>query len=256
MNQKTKILGLIGFPLEHSFSERYFNNRFREEGICHAQYANFPLESIEEFPGLIEMEPDLCGLNVTSPHKKSVMEYLDNIDPVAEEIGAVNTITITKREAQKFLTGYNTDIYGFEKSLVPLLEAHHNRALILGSGGAANAVQYVLKKLGIQYSIVTRTVDSEEKLAYEDLTQEIIDNHKLIINCTPLGMYPHTHLYPPIPYQYLSDKHLAYDLIYNPEKTVFMDKAEQYGCKTSNGLQMLYLQAEKAWEIFKANKCF
>ncbi len=256
--QHIKLLGLIGFPLEHSFSERWFNERFARLGIKNVEYRNFPLEEIEDLHELLELFPEICGFNVTSPYKRQIIRFLDEISDEARQVDAVNTVVVLRQEAGKtFLKGYNTDIYGFEQSILPLLEPHHDRALILGTGGAAQAVAFVLKKLGIEYGFVSRSKRlSHPAYTYGELNRQIIESHPVIINATPLGMFPKVNFYPPIPYEYVGPKHLLYDLIYNPAKTKFLEFGEKQGAKTSNGLQMLYKQADKAWEIFRRYGCF
>ena len=255
MKITTKLIGLIGYPLEHSFSERYFNERFARLGYDYIEYRNFPLEDIEELPELLDLFPEICGLNVTSPHKRSVLKFLDEIDAEAREVGSVNTITVRRNDGGIWLKGYNTDIIGFEKSFVPQLEPHHTAALILGTGGAARAVAYVLKKLGLDYRFVSRKFQQEDALLYSELDRSIFEYYKIIINATPLGMYPKVNLYPPIPYDYLGEAHLLFDLVYNPELTKFLEYGKARGAKISNGLEMLYKQADAAWEIFGRCGC-
>ena len=240
--------GLIGYPLTHSFSKKYFSEKFQREGISDARYDTFPLESIEQFPGLVEQFPDLCGLNVTIPYKKAVIPYLDALDPAAEAIGAVNCI----RRYNGKLSGYNTDAIGFEQSLVPLLQPHPGKALILGTGGASFAVRYVLGKLGIPYTFVSRNSDRKGILRYSDLGEQEMRDYTLIINATPVGMSPREQEAPDIPYEYLGSGHLLYDLIYNPERTLFLAMGEQQGARIKNGMEMLYLQAEGSWAIWNS----
>lgn len=247
-----KKLGLIGYPLSHSFSKKYFANKFEEEGIEGYQYDLYPLAEIDLLPKLLKEEADLVGLNVTIPYKQLVIPYLDELNDGAKEIGAVNTIKIEEDK----LIGYNTDVYGFEYSLLNLIKASqqdidHLYALILGTGGAAQAVKYVLKKRGIPYQFVSRTKE-KASLIYEDISADIMAKNQLIINTTPLGTAPNTASCPQIPYNLLSKHHLLYDLVYNPKKTVFLEQAEKKGSSTKNGLEMLHLQAEKAWEIWTA----
>lgn len=245
-----KTYGLIGFPLLHSFSQKYFTEKFKKDTIADCEFKNLPLENINDFPALIESNPTLCGLSITIPHKQSVMKFLDEIDKSAKEIGAVNCIKRCKIEDGKWkMTGYNTDIFGFEKSLKPFLKSHHNKALILGTGGAAKAVSYILDKSKIEFRYVSRT---SNHLSYTDLNQRIIQENLLIINTTSLGMFPNINDCPNIPYAFLSPKHLLYDLTYNPEETLFLKKGKEKGAQTKNGLEMLHLQAEKAWKIWNA----
>lgn len=241
------LYGLIGYPLGHSFSALYFLEKFTQEGID-AHYELFSLSDINEYPQLLKTHSDLKGLNVTVPYKESVIHYLDTLDETAFKVGAVNTINIENGKT----TGYNTDIAGFEKSLAPLLKPWHTRALILGTGGASKAVAYVLRKLKIDYQKVSRNKLSGS-LSYGELKSSLISNHKLIINTTPLGMYPKTDAAPSIAYEAISEEHLAYDLIYNPEETKFLSLCKRHGAQIKNGLEMLHLQADAAWDIWKAS---
>ncbi len=240
-----RTFGLIGFPLEHSFSETYFAEKFFREGIHECEYRNFPLQSIAEFSQLIQSEKNLFGLNVTIPYKESVIPFLDVLDPLAQEINAVNCVRIINGKTK----GFNTDVFGFEESLKMVLQKHHDRALILGSGGGSNAVQHVLRKLRIEFKIVSRN-PSENALSYDALNEIIISENKLIINTTPVGQFPDTHKSPAIHYQYISNAHLLFDLIYNPELTTFLLEGRKRGAQIKNGLEMLYLQGEKSWEIW------
>jgi len=245
-----KRYGLIGFPLSHSFSQRYFTEKFAKENIAESVYENFAIESIVKFPELIQQYSDLCGMNVTIPYKVEVMKYLDEVNETASEVGAVNTVKFEKSTGKTRLIGYNTDIYGFEITLSPLLEKHHTKALILGNGGASKAVKYVLKKLGISFVFATITSPVENEITYESIDKELIDECKLIVNCTPLGTYPNVDTCPNIPYEFISNKHILYDLVYNPEVTKFMQQGMNQGAKVQNGLKMLHAQAEGAWKIF------
>lgn len=240
-----KRYGLIGFPLSHSFSEKYFTDKFLNEEIADCKYELFPLENIEDVRLLFEVEKNIKGLNVTIPYKESIIEYLDNLDPVAQKIGAVNCIVVD--DIQR--VGYNTDHAGFRDALKPLLQPHHTHALVLGTGGASKAVIYTLRELGIAYTWVSRNAD-HKRIRYSDISKDIIDTHKLIINCTPLGMYPQVESCPEIPYHLLTSAHLLFDLIYNPADTLFMQKGKAQGARVSNGYEMLRLQAEYAWEIW------
>lgn len=238
--------GLIGYPLSHSFSEKYFSDKFELEGIKNHSYNLFPIERIDDLPMLLGSITDLKGLNVTIPYKEQVLVFLDEIDSAAAKIGAVNTIKLVDGK----LKGYNTDIYGFEISLLKLLNKNKvEKALILGTGGAAKACAYVLNKLGISFKYVSRT-KKEKQLTYSDLTKEVIDNHHLIVNTTPLGMSPKVHSFPDIPYNNLSREHYLYDLVYNPKESEFLKRGKEQGAAIKNGLEMLHLQAEKAWEIW------
>lgn len=242
--------GLIGYPLKHSFSKGYFNEKFTSENID-AEYVNFEIPAIKDFPEIIENNPNLCGLNVTIPYKEQIIPYLDALSPDAKEIGAINVIKIERTPKGKpILTGYNSDIIGFIKSIKPLLNANHKKALILGTGGASKAVYQGLKKLGVEGTYVSRT-PKEGGLTYADLTPEVMRENRVIVNCTPLGMYPKVDACPDIPYQHLSKEHLLYDLLYNPNVTLFMKKGEAQGATTKNGLEMLLLQAFAAWEIWQ-----
>ncbi len=258
-----KQYGLIGYPLSHSFSKKYFTAKFEQEGILDSAYHLFPIEHISELPALLKKHPNLCGLNVTIPYKQSVLKYLDWIEDDAKKIGAVNCIRINSESpvAAAFtgelgitghdfrLEGFNTDLYGFEKSLKPLLKSRHDRALVLGDGGAAQAVKCALENLGIAYLVVTRK-PGKGAILFKDLKTDHIKNNLIIINTTPLGMTPHVDEYPPIPYEAVTRRHLLYDLVYNPEKTFFLQKGEERGATIKNGLEMLILQAEKSWEIW------
>ena len=242
--------GLIGYPLEHSFSPSYFAKKFERENI-HARYDLLPIADISQFPDLLKNNSALEGLNVTIPYKESIIPYLNDISKEAKEIKAVNTIKITKKNSRIFLKGFNTDIFGFQKSLVNFLKTTDVKALIFGTGGASKAVARVLDHLQIEYKAVSRN-PSSKNITYSDLDQNLINKYQLIINTTPLGMHPNTGQAPPIPYQYLTYRHFCYDLIYNPEKTTFLKKAENQGAAIKNGLEMLQLQAEKSWEIWNS----
>ena len=240
--------GLIGKKIGHSFSADFFNKKFQKEGINNS-YQLFPLESIELLPKLLETHQDLEGLNVTIPYKVEVIPYLDDLSQDAKEMGAVNVIKISRKEGKTFLKGYNSDCIGFRESLKPMLRSDIQKALILGTGGASKAVAYALKQLGIEYTFVSRT-PKDGQLSYKDLSQEIIKNHLLIVNTTPLGMFPDVDSYPSIPYQFLTPRHVCYDVVYNPLETSFMKKSAQEGAIVSNGLAMLKLQALLAWDIW------
>jgi len=244
-----KTFGLIGFPLSHSFSKKFFTEKFEDEGIMDCRYELFPIEKAEELLALIGANPSLCGLNVTIPHKLNVMPYLSSIDNAALQIGAVNCISIAQNSDVPILKGYNTDAYGFAESLKPLLKREHKRALVFGDGGAAKAAKYVLNELQIPYLIIARK-PSQESLLYTDVTADILSEHQLLINTTPLGMSPNMDSFPDIPYQFLTSAHLAYDLVYNPEETLFLKKSKLQGAAIKNGLEMLYLQAERSWFIW------
>jgi shikimate dehydrogenase len=241
------LYGIVGYPLAHSFSPAYFKRKFTAQNID-AVYEPFAISTLQEFTALLETNPNIKGLSVTIPYKEKIIPYLNQLDSIAGNIGAVNCISV--REG--VLSGYNTDAPAFEQSLVPLLQTQHTHALILGTGGAAKAVAYSLKQLNIAFKKVSRR-KSEDTITYEDLTREDIFNHKLIINTTPLGMYPNVESSPPIPYEALGSRHLLYDLIYNPEETIFLIRGKASGAGIKNGFQMLELQAEKSWEIWNSD---
>lgn len=244
-NTQHNVYGLIGKNISYSFSKTYFTSKFKSEHIAGSSYENFDLNTISNFPKLFTQNESIKGLNVTIPYKETIIPFLDNISSKATRIGAVNTIRITKKGKLK---GYNTDEYGFRKSLLPLLENHHKKALILGTGGASKAIAFTLKKLHIPYQFVSRKNNTEYN--YESLTEAIIREHQIIINCTPLGTFPKIEEHPNIPYNAITKQHLLYDLIYNPEETTFLHKGKLQGATTCNGLKMLELQAEKAWKIW------
>ncbi len=258
-----KKYGLIGYPLTHSFSKKYFSDKFVKEGYEDREYELYPLQNLSDLPELINDTPDLCGLNVTVPHKIGVMFYLDKIDPAAKEIDAVNCIKIVNHQpVEAFfsgelssmkvrLEGYNTDAFAFEASLKPLLKKHHQKALILGNGGAARAVAYVLNKLDISYKLVSRRAIGKQ-LKYKQLTADVMKERLLIINTTPLGTAPNIEECPEIPYEFLTSKHLLYDLVYNPAETEFLKRGKEKGAAVKNGLEMLHMQAEKSWEIWNS----
>jgi shikimate dehydrogenase len=241
-----KRFGLLGRNISYSFSKGYFTDKFNTENIENCTYENFDIQEINFFTELIQTNSDLKGLNVTIPYKESVMPFLDKLSKKAKRIGAVNTIKITKKGKLK---GYNTDYYGFKKSLEPVLQSHHKKALILGTGGASKGVAFALDELGIAYTFVSREA-KESTIDYSQIHATTFDEYQIIINATPLGTSPNTEAFPAIPYTFFTDKHIAYDLIYNPAETQFLKRAKEYGAKTKNGLDMLVFQAEKAWEIW------
>lgn len=245
-----KEYGLIGYPLSHSFSAGYFAEKFRSLGIRDYMYSNFPLQNLDGFMDLIHSRPALLGLNVTIPYKEKVIPYLDYVEENIAAIGAVNTIKIERYGETIQLKGYNTDVYGFGESLKTLLSKSHTRALILGTGGASKAVHHVLAGLGMDTIVVSRTPRKENQISYEMVTPEIISKTEVIVNTSPLGMYPNTGSCPAIPYEYLTSNHILYDLVYNPEETLFMKNGIKRGARVMNGLKMLHLQAEKSWEIW------
>ena len=244
-----RLFGLIGYPLGHSFSRQFFTEKFEREGRDDCRYELFPLSSIEELPALLERYPDMEGLNVTIPYKIQILAYLTAVDPAAAAIGAVNTVAIRAGG----LLGFNTDALGFDRSLDGFLPSEFDsRALVLGTGGASRAVQFVLEKRGIPCTLVSRTPKAG-MCGYEDLDLEIFNRHLLIVQTTPLGMSPDIDTSPPIPFSFLSQNHYLYDVVYNPGETLFLLNGKRSGCKVKNGLEMLYLQAESAWEIWNTS---
>ena len=247
--------GLIGYPLSHSFSQKFFTEKFLQENIVNASYYNFPIPSMESFGALWKENPNLEGLNVTIPYKKEVIPFLQHSSAVVQEIHACNCI----RKFNNELYGYNTDVIGFEKSLLPFLKPHHTHALILGTGGAAAAVQWVLQKLNIQFQIVSRKANAIEAntemksiIIYNNTNKSLVEAHTLIINTSPVGMYPNTNEAPPIAYEGITAQHHLYDLVYNPTETLFMQKGLEKGATVQNGLAMLHIQAEESWAIWNA----
>ena len=273
--------GLIGYPLGHSFSRKFFTEKFEKEGID-AQYLNFEIPSIEEFPEIIKNNPELRGLNVTIPYKQQVMQYLDDISEEAKAIGAVNVVRIERPSPQPSpimgretmrnagnkpdglpikgdmseglrgsLIGYNSDVIGFVESIKPLLKAHHKKALILGTGGASKAIRYGLeKKLGMKTLFVSRSA-REGMITYEEVTAEVLKEYEVIVNCSPVGMYPHVDECPALPYEAMNENNLLYDLVYNPLETLFMKKGAEQGATVKNGLEMLHLQAIASWKFWE-----
>ena len=243
-----RIFGLIGYPLTHSFSKKYFTEKFEKEGLDDCRYELFPIDTIRELPALIARYPGLEGLNVTIPYKKQVLSYLDQTAFIPQGLEACNCILIQEGR----LLGYNTDVTGFRESLRPLLTPEHHTALVLGNGGAASAVIFALQQLGISYKLVSRELHAGSDLTYRDLDATIIRSHPLIINTTPLGMYPNEELCPEIPFAAIDKRHLLYDLVYNPAKTVFLQRGEEKGAAIKNGEEMLLLQAEESWKIWNS----
>ncbi len=248
-----KTFGLIGYPLSHSFSQKYFTEKFANENLD-GRYLNFPIPSIDEFSDLLNHHPYICGLNVTIPYKEKIFDYLNDVDPVAKEAGAVNVIKIDWSNPTKpHLTGYNSDIIGFSKSIKPLLKPTHKKALILGTGGAAKAVSYALKSMNIEYKMISRTPEGNDQISYHSLNEQTINEYTIIVNTTPLGTSgKNENLKPEIPYHYCNQNHLFYDLVYNPEVTAFLAAGQKQGATIKNGLEMLHLQAEAAWEIWNS----
>ncbi|MFV8369322.1 shikimate dehydrogenase family protein [Flavobacterium sp. LB2R40] len=241
-----KRFGLLGRNISYSFSKGYFTDKFNNENFTGCTYENFDIQEINAFSEIIKNTSDLKGLSITIPYKETVLPFLDKLSKKAKIIGAVNTIKITKKGQLK---GYNTDYYGFKKSLVPLLKPHHKKALILGTGGASKGVAYALEELNIPYTFVSREAN-ENAINYERINATTFDNYQIIINCTPVGTSPNVDALPLIPYEFFTDKHIAYDLIYNPAETQFLKRAKQQGAQIKNGLDMLIFQAEKAWKIW------
>lgn len=244
--------GLIGYPLGHSFSIGYFNEKFDNENI-NARYINFEIPSIEDFIEVIDSNPELRGLNVTIPYKEQVIPYLDSLSPEATAIGAVNVIRVTHKGKKTQLKGFNSDVIGFTRSIEPLLERHHKKALILGTGGASKAIDFGLKSLGLETKFVSRT-KRDDILCYEDITADIIQEYNVIVNCTPLGMYPNVDSCPKLPYEAMDSHTLLYDLLYNPDETLFMTKGREQGAVVKNGLEMLLLQAFASWEFWNGDE--
>ena len=243
-----RLFGLIGYPLSHSFSKKYFTKKFEQEELTDCRYELFPLASINELPGILHKHPELEGLNVTVPYKRQVLSFLDSSNNIPAGVNACNCIHIKYGK----LVGYNTDVIGFEKSFTPLLKPHHKKALVLGNGGSSAAVVYVLKRLAIDLIIVSRELHNNSSLTYKDIDERMMKECNVIINTTPLGMSPNENSCPPIPYQFISKDHLLYDLVYNPAKTLFLQKGEERGAAIKNGEEMLMLQAEESWRIWNA----
>jgi len=246
-----KTYGLIGHRLGHSFSRKFFTEKFERENLQDHEYLNFELNNIDEFRGIFDQHKNICGLNCTIPYKQKIMAYLDEIDPEAAQIGAVNTVKITYRNGTLVLKGFNTDLYGFENSLRPMLEEKHQKALIMGTGGASKAIRFLFDKLQIAYlSATTKEQLGENEIRYDQLTDELMKEYLIIINATPLGTFPKVDECPDIPYQSITPDHILFDLVYNPEETLFLKKGKAQGAQTKNGLAMLHLQAIRAWEIW------
>ena len=241
--------GLIGYPLGHSFSISYFNDKFADEGI-NAKYENFEISSIDQLQEVLDTNPNLRGLNVTIPYKERVIEYLDSITPEAQAIGAVNVIRVWQDGKNLKLKGYNSDVIGFTQSIEPMLDPNwHKKALILGTGGASKAINYGLKSLGLETVYVSR-YERPGTIQYASITPEVVKEYNVIVNCTPVGMYPHTEECPPLPYEAMDHHNILYDLIYNPDETLFMKRGRQQGAEVKNGLEMLLLQAFASWEFW------
>jgi shikimate dehydrogenase len=243
-----KQYGLLGKTLKHSFSRTYFENKFASEHITDCRYDNFELADIDSITQLIAATPDLRGFNITIPYKQEIISFLSQQSDVVKKTGACNCVKVKDEK----LSGYNTDVIGFRKTLEAKLQPQHTQALILGSGGASRAVKYALDQLGINYLVVSRHKEFD-KIGYEDLCEDTINRYKLIINTTPMGMFPNVDSDPPIPYEYLTSEHFLYDLVYNPSKTKFLEQGEQRGARTLNGYDMLVLQAEESWKIWNTD---
>ena len=241
--------GLIGYPLGHSFSKLYFTEKFNKENI-NSIYNLFPIENINLVSDLISSNQDLRGFNVTIPYKQQIIPFLDEVEEEASAIGAVNVVKIIERDGKRILKGYNSDIYGFYESIRPLIKTCHKKALILGTGGASKAIAAMLRKLNIIYTFVSRSA-KDGQLSYLDIDAQIMKEYTVIINCSPVGMSPNVDEAPMLPYEYFTDEHIAYDLVYNPLETKFLKLAKKHGATTKNGLEMLYLQAERAWSIWQ-----
>lgn len=248
-----KLYGIIGYPLAQSASPAFFNKKFESEGID-ARYIPFEIESCDELPRIIEEHPELCGFNVTIPHKLNVMQHLAGISDEAKAINAVNVVKITRDADNKAqLWGYNSDVIGFSRSIEPLLKPHDKKALVLGTGGASKAIVYALQQLGIEVQQVSRKANGNA-IAYEDITPETMQSHTVVVNCTPLGMVGHgIDQCPPIPYSLIGKEHLLYDIVYNPENTLFLQRGATQGARTKSGYEMWYLQALASWEIWNQN---
>lgn len=245
--------GLIGYPLGHSFSQKYFTEKFRAENIPDCSYENFPLKDITRLAELLKIETELVGLNVTIPHKSEVIRFLDEISPEAEEIGAVNVIKVSRAKGKIILSGFNSDVYGFTESILPYLRQHTGNALVLGTGGSSRAVCYALAKIGMKVTLVSRK-NQPGMITYSDVDDLILKNTNLIVNTTPLGMFPDTGSKPEIDYNLLTSRHILYDLVYNPELTAFLKEGKERGCTVISGLRMLHLQAERSWVIWNNDR--
>lgn len=246
------LYGLIGYPLGHSFSIGYHNQRFADEGID-AKYVNFEIPSIDELQEVLSSNPNLKGLNVTIPYKEKVMQFLDYISPEARAIGAVNVIKVEHNGNDIVLKGYNSDVIGFTQSIEPMLEECHKKALVLGTGGASKAISYGLRSLGLETVYVSR-YEKADTVQYDSITPDVVKEYNVIVNCTPLGMYPKVDECPKLPYEAMDENNILYDLIYNPDETLFMKRGKQYGAQVKNGLEMLLLQAFASWDFWTKEK--
>jgi shikimate dehydrogenase len=241
-----KVYGIIGYPLGHSFSKKYFADKFLKEGINNCRYETFPIKTAQELKVIVDQTPGLCGLNITIPHKQSIVSLLDDLSHLPPSLKACNCIKFNNGRS----VGYNTDVIGFEQSLLPQLQSHHTKALILGNGGAAEAVKFVLTKLHISFKVVSRQLHHGSHFIYSNLNETILKEHLLIINTTPLGTFPNINECADIPYQFISPSHYLFDLVYNPAKTLFLQKGEEKGAVIKNGYKMLEIQAEESWKIW------
>lgn len=244
-----KQFGLIGKSLKHSFSKKFFTKKFQDSSLASYSYINYELDHIEDVKALITNQKDLIGFNVTIPYKEAICDFLDEIDPLAKQLGAVNTVFIDRKNNTSY--GYNTDTYGFAQSIKPFFNLHHERALILGTGGASKAVAHVLKELGVKVMFASRTPKANNQIAYKDINTYAISAHTMIVNTTPLGMYPNTETYPDLPYEAIGGNHFLVDLTYNPEESCFLQKGKEQGAMLLNGKDMLVFQAEKSWSIWQ-----
>lgn len=242
-----RTFGLIGYPLTHSFSQKYFTQKFEELGITDAEYLNFPIPGIDQLPAIMAVHPGLCGFNITIPYKKQILEFLHSATDAVKEMGACNCVHMVNGQ----LRGYNTDVTGFRQSLEPFLQSHHTRALVLGSGGASAAVTYALEEMGIGYTVVSRTPDISQ-FSYAQINEHVMMEHTLLINTSPVGQYPDIRAFPEIPYHFITGRHHLFDLIYNPEETAFLQKGKAQGATVQNGYEMLVLQAEESWRIWNS----
>ncbi|MFN5362543.1 MAG: shikimate dehydrogenase family protein [Bacteroidota bacterium] len=239
--------GLIGLPLTHSFSKQFFTEKFEKEQITDCQYENYPLEKIEDLPALLAANRDIVGLNVTIPYKREIMPFLTDVAPAVKKTGACNCIRIDGKKR----VGYNTDVIGFHLSLMPHLRVQHQRALILGTGGASAAVEFVLQQIAMPYILVSRNPGTNS-IGYDQLNEDLMESHTLIVNTTPLGTFPAVETYPPIPYEYVTDQHFLYDMVYNPAETIFLQRGKEKGATLLNGMDMLIGQANASWDIWKS----
>lgn len=242
--------GLIGYPLGHAYSQNYFEEKFKKEGIKDSRYQLFPLSDISKIHNIISSQPNLVGLNITTPYKELIIPYLNEIDSSILRLGTVNTIKIFRRENAYSIKGFNTDVDGLRKTFEPLSFAEGTKALIFGSGGSGKTVKFVLQEMGIQSTNVSREPENLSQISYRNVTEAVLNRHSIIVNATPVGMFPNTNACPEIPYEFISDQHVCLDLVYNPAQTLFLKKCTEKGAFVINGLTMLYEQADKAWEIW------